>query len=149
MKKSILLIFCLFTCIASFAQVDKEYKSTLKKMIEVSGSSAAFKGAITQIMVMFKQNYTNVPSNVWDEFEKEFSKTSVDDLVELLAPIYYKHLTVGDLKKIIEFYQTPVGKKYAEETPMITQESMAAGQEWGMKIGQQVQEKLKEKGYSK
>lgn len=147
MKKSILLIFCLYAFTASFAQVNKEYKSTLKKMIEVSGSSAAFKSAITQIIVMFKQNYTNVPSDVWDEFEKEFSKTSVDDLVELLAPIYHKHLTVDDLKKIIEFYQTPVGKKYAEKTPMITQESMMAGQEWGKKIGQQIQDKLKEKGY--
>jgi len=149
MKKSILLIFCLVAFTTAFAQVDKEYKSTLKKMIEVSGSSTAFKGAISQILGMYKQNYVNVPSDVWEEFEKEFSKTSVNDLVELLAPVYFKHLTKDDLKAIIEFYQTPVGKKYAEKTPMISQESIAAGQEWGKKIAQQVQEKLNQKGYSK
>jgi hypothetical protein len=50
-------------------------------------------------------------------------------------------------EKIIEFYQTPVGKKYAEKTPLIMQESMQVGQQWGMKIGQEFQNKLQEQGY--
>jgi hypothetical protein len=79
--------------------------------------------------------------------EKEFLKTSLDDLVDMLVPVYSKHLTLDDLQKIIDFYQTPAGKKYAEKTPLIMQESMQIGQQWGMKIGQKFQEKLQEKGY--
>ena len=71
----------------------------------------------------------------------------MDELADMLAPVYEKHMTENDLKKIIEFYQTPVGKKYAEKTPLITQESMQVGQQWGMRIGQKVMERLKEKGY--
>ncbi|MEC8831971.1 MAG: DUF2059 domain-containing protein [Bacteroidota bacterium] len=48
---------------------------------------------------------------------------------------------------MIQFFETPVGKKYAASTPLILQESMQVGQQWGMKIGQDFQRKLQEKGY--
>jgi hypothetical protein len=36
-----------------------------------------------------------------------------------------------------------VGKKFAKNNPAITQESMKIGQEWGMKIAQELKNKLK------
>jgi hypothetical protein len=42
-----------------------------------------------------------------------------------------------------------VGKKFAEKTPLITKESILAGQEWGKQIGQKVVDRLKDKGYLK
>jgi len=74
-------------------------------------------------------------------------KASIDELVEMLAPVYKKHLSEDDLDKIIQFYNTPVGKKLAEATPAITQESMQVGQQWGMKVGQIVADKLEKAGY--
>ena len=116
-------------------------------MLEVAGTEATFKAGINQMFNIFKQQQTNVPDSVWTEFESEFLKTSLDELVEMLLPVYQKHLTRSDLEKVIEFFETPVGKKYAEKNPFITQESMQAGQQWGMKVGQRFQEKLREKGY--
>ena len=72
---------------------------------------------------------------------------SMSDLVTMLTPVYQKHLTEKDLEEIISFYNTPVGKKLATSTPMITTESMQVGQKWGMEIGQKVVERMKEKGY--
>jgi hypothetical protein len=147
MKKLIIIISILTIPLGeTFAQADS-YKVTLKKMLEVAGSEASFKAAIKQMFDMFKQQKADVPDSFWDEAEKEFSQTSMDELVGMLSPVYQKYMTEEDLKKIIEFYQTPVGKKYAEKTPLIMQESMQVGQQWGMKIGQRVQERLKEKGY--
>lgn len=147
MKKIIVVISILIISLGvTYGQVDS-YKVTLKNMLEVAGTETSFKVVIKQMFDMFKQQKTNVPDSIWVEFEKEFSKTSIDDLVDMLSPVYQKHMTENDLMKIIEFYQTPVGRKYAEKTPFIMQESMQVGQQWGMKIGQKFQEKLKEKGY--
>jgi hypothetical protein len=147
MKKLIVVIsFLIISSGEIFGQADS-YKVTLKKMLEVAGTEATFKVAIKQMFEMFKQQKTNVPDSFWVDFEKEFSTASMDDLVDMLSPIYQKHISEADLKKIIEFYQTPVGKKYAEKTPLIMQESMQVGQQWGMKIGERFQEKLKAKGY--
>jgi hypothetical protein len=147
MKKIIVVISILIISLGvTYGQVDS-YKVTLKNMLEVAGTETSFKVVIKQMFDMFKQQKTNVPDSIWVEFEKEFLKTSIDDLVDMLSPVYQKHMTENDLMKIIEFYQTPVGRKYAEKTPFIMQESMQVGQQWGMKIGQKFQEKLKEKGY--
>lgn len=148
MKKVIFALFILVTTVSSgLAQDNNNYRSTLKKMLEAGGSEASFKVVIKQMFDMMKQQKTNVPDNIWSEFEKEFSTTSMDELVDMLLPVYQKHMTVGDLEKVIEFYQTPIGKKYAEKTPLIMRESMQVGQQWGMKISKKFQEKLQEKGY--
>ncbi len=148
MKKIICTLFlALAFSVSSFAQVDKEYKSSLKKLFEVSGTEEAYKAAIKQMIVMFKAQKTEVPATIWDEFEQEFLKTSLDELVEMLAPVYKKYMTKEDLGQIIQFYDSPVGKKYAQSTPLITQESMEVGQAWGAKIGESFAEKLKKKGY--
>jgi hypothetical protein len=148
MKRIIVAFSILAMSIGSAsAQINESYKATLKKMLAVAGTEQTFDIAIKQLFGMFKQQKTNVPENVWSEFEQEFAKTSIDELVNMLAPVYYNHMTETDLQKMIEFYETPVGKKYAEKTPLIMQESMQVGQEWGIKMGQQFQEKLKEKGY--
>lgn len=148
MKKIFTSFFILGISICSAtAQISDSYKATLKKMLSVAGTEETFKVAIKQMFGMFKQQKADVPEAVWSDFEQEFSQTSMDELVNMLAPVYHKHMTEEDLAKMIEFYETPVGKKYAEKTPLIMQESMQVGQEWGMKMGQQFQEKLKEKGY--
>jgi len=148
MKKLITtLTFLVVLTSMSFGQVDNAYSKTLKKMFEVSGSEAAYKTAITQMFTMYKQQYTEVSAEIWKELEKEFLKTSMNELVDMLAPVYTKYMTQDDLNGLIKFYQTPVGKKYAKSTPLIMQESMQIGQQWGMKIGQKFQEKMKEKGY--
>lgn len=147
-KKMFFTLFILVssTC-STFCQDNTNYRSTLKKMLEVGGSEASFKVVIKQMFDMLKLQKTNVPDSVWSEFENEFLKTSMEDLVDMLTPVYQKHLTATDLDKMIEFYQTPVGKKYAEKTPVIMQESMQVGQQWGARIGKKFQERLQEKGY--
>ncbi|PZR41623.1 MAG: DUF2059 domain-containing protein [Azospira oryzae] len=147
MKKVFIIAFVLFTSVYTQAQESKTYTATLKKYLEVSGSMAAFKSATTTMMSQFKSMYSSVPNDVWSELEKELSTTSLDDLVSLLAPVYSKHLSENDLKEVIKFYDSPVGKKLSLETPAIMQESMTVGQTWGMKIGEKVQAKMKEKGY--
>ena len=144
-----LLIACLLilsSLSVSYSQDNAGYREALKKMFEVSGSEEVYKSVIRQMFVLLKQR-PDVPAEVWDGLEQEFMKTSMDDLVTMLIPVYEKHLTQGDLEMMIEFYQTPVGSKFAQKSPMIMQESMQIGQQWGLKIGQDFERKLKERGY--
>lgn len=146
-RKLITLTLILFAYSTAFSQEDEAYSKTLKQMFAVSGAEGSYKAVINQFTTMFRQKYPDVDSKVWDEFEKEFSKASMDDLADMLVPTYKKYMTIDDLKELIKFYETPVGKKYAQYVPNIMQESMQVGQEWGMKIGQQLEERMKEKGY--
>lgn len=145
MKKTIFLFafFALFTTVAS-AQT-KEYKLAVQNMLSASGAEQTFKASISQIMVMMKQQKPDIPQDFWTVMETEFGATSIRDLIDLLAPIYEKHLTIDDLNQLTAFYQSPVGKKFAQKTPLITQESIQAGQNWGMQLGEKIANKIKEK----
>jgi len=143
MKKTIIILITILSCNLSFSQENSEYSKELLHMFEVSGTEESYKAAIKQIMGMYREQYTGLGQELWDELESEFMKTSLDDLTKMLTPIYQKYLSIDDLKGIIKFYESPVGLNYAEHTPMIMQESMQVGQQWGAKISEQLMERIK------
>ncbi|MES2826772.1 MAG: DUF2059 domain-containing protein [Bacteroidota bacterium] len=147
MKKALLLIVLLAgLSTLTYAQESTTYRSTLEKMLIASGSEGTFKTVSNQMILMFKSTQPQVPESFWIEMETEMNKTTFKELLDLLVPVYQKHLTEADLKAMTAFYESPVGKKFATTLPVITQESMAAGQIWGKKVGENVVKKLKEKG---
>ncbi|ASB49371.1 DUF2059 domain-containing protein [Alkalitalea saponilacus] len=141
------IVVFFFASITAFGQEDSEYSNTLKKMFEVSGTEASYQTAIKQMISMFKHQYPDVKAEIWMELEEEFLKTSMDELTEMLVPVYYKYMSIGDLQDIIKFYESPAGLKFAESTPLIMEESMQIGQAWGMKLGQEFTKRMEEKGF--
>jgi len=146
-KLTILLSLMLFTSALAFSQDNTAYRETLKQMMAANGSAATYSALINQMVTAFKTQKPEVKEEVWEEFGKTFTKSASEDLLDILLPIYQKHLSLDDLKSIIVFYQSPTGKKLAEKTPFIAQESMQAGMAWGKKIGEEFAKKLAEKGY--
>lgn len=141
-----LFAFLVLFSFSGYSQASNDYENTLKEMFAVSGSEQAYHAAIKQIFNMSKQQYPSIDEEIWDELETEFTKTSINELTEMLVPVYSKYLTKQDLEDLITFYNTPVGKKFAKNTPHIMTESMQVGQQWGMKIAQDFQKKLQKRG---
>lgn len=146
-KLTLLLLLSMFVSHTAFSQELSEYDQALKSMTELSGGHEAFKSAIKQMMLGFKESRPEIEASIWDELEAEFTKTSLDELVSMLSPVYQKYMTIEDIRAITDFYRTTVGEKYARYSPQIVQESIAVGQEWGKLVGERFVEKLKERGY--
>ena len=74
------------------------------------------------------------------------------ELVEQITLIYARNFTAEEMRQATAFYGTPAGQKLLQKMPTVTQESMAAGQSWGQKIGEEVQtrlvEELQKKGHN-
>jgi hypothetical protein len=47
-----------------------------------------------------------------------------EEIIQALVPVYEKYFTAGDLKRLIVFYQSPLGKKLIEVTPSIMKETV-------------------------
>lgn len=145
MKKMLsLCVFAFMLLATTFAQTEDKYAETLKEMFRVSGSEQTYEVAINQMLTIFKQQGNGVSDEIWNELEVEFKKTSMDDLTVMMIPVYKKHLTLEDLEAMIAFYKTPIGKKYAKATPLIMQESMQVGAQWGAQIGEKMQKRIQE-----
>ncbi len=145
MKAIIIFVFIsCYSCIGFSQTIPKTEK--IKTLLEVTGSGKIGMQVVTQMIAAFKENYSNISDEFWNEFAKEIKP---DDLVNLIIPVYEKYYTEDDIDQMIAFYKTPVGKKMIEVLPKVSQESMAVGQAWGKDLGEKVVVKMKEKGYLK
>lgn len=148
MKKIIfsLLLLLIFSNI-SFSQTGDNYKDAVLKLFKVSHTEQTYNNVVKQMLSMFKQQQTNATSEFWNEVEKEMFDKSFNEITDMLLPVYKKYLTIEDLNELIKFYESPIGQKFADTNPLIAQESMKIGQEWGLNIGKKIVEKLRSKGY--
>ncbi len=153
MRKTLLLVVMsvvmLFAGTSSvWAQApENEYKLTLEKMLEVSGSTTSAKTMVPQMIAMMKQqSSTSAADAFWDGFQKKWEEKFGSKLAELYVPIYQKYLTLDDLKQIIAFYESPVGKRLSASTPAMMSEGMQIGQKLGMQIVTELRQELEEQG---
>lgn len=144
MKKLTLAIALLLMSTLSFAQ-ETQIQKDIRHLLEISGSGELGLQVANQMVGNYKLMLPNVPDKFWDEF---MASIQPDDLIELVIPIYEKYYSLGDIKAMISFYNSEVGKKMISVTPMIMQESMVVGQAWGAELGEQVIIKLQKEGYS-
>lgn len=141
MKKIFIL---LLLSVSIFAASDKDKTDDIRKLLVLTGSGDVGIQVLDQMMGSFKQMLPDIPEKFWTDVKKS---VSADELINLVVPIYDKHFTHEDIKALIDFYNTPVGKKFTKALPQVTQESMTVGQEWGRQLGERIGNKLKEEGY--
>lgn len=94
----------------------------------------------------------DVPDQFWRDFAVEFKRqASPDELMKAILPIYDKHFTHQEIRQLIAFYESPLGRKISTTLPEIQRESIEAGQAWGEQLGDRMhtklQQRLEEKGY--
>lgn len=88
---------------------------------------------------------SRIPAVFWDRFQAR-AHARQDELEAMIAAVYDRHFTTDELRQLLAFYDTPVGKKLLTTLPTIVQESMAAGREWGGRLGAAVGQELTAEG---
>lgn len=112
--------------IATQAQENTEFKTETIEFIKLTGAGAAFDNAIAQIGAMVS------PENM-EAYTKEANGT-LDGLYGKMADLYMAEFTQDDIKQLVAFYSTDLGKKLAEKQLGLTQKAMMFGQNWGMEV---------------
>ncbi len=144
-------------CVFGTAQAD-EKREDIYRLIEMTGTVKIADQVIAttmhQAMNVMRVANPNIPESVLDEIEKEglaeFNR-SLPGFIELVAIIFDVNFTHDEIKDLIEFYESPTGKKIIEKMPLVMQQSMAVGERWGEEVGKRVAERIiskaREKGY--
>jgi hypothetical protein len=130
MKK--LLLVCMLLVVgviqAQETQETSDFKTETIEFIKLTGAGAAFDDAISQIG--FK-----VPEASKEAYIKEAS-TTLEGLYGKIADLYMKEFTQSEVKELVAFYHTDLGKKLATKQLRLTQKAMTYGQSWGMEVSQ-------------
>ena len=116
----------------------------IKTLLTLTKSGELAVSMMQEMINAYRQNLPQVPEEFWTKFAK---KVNTEDLMEMLVPIYDRHLTHADVTSLIDFFQSPVGKKLVSVQPEIMKESMQVGQAWGEKLANEVTVELQKQGY--
>ncbi|MGH8213471.1 MAG: DUF2059 domain-containing protein [Rhodanobacteraceae bacterium] len=68
------------------------------------------------------------------------------DQIDRLIPIYQRHFSSADVRGLLAFFRSPLGVKWLQANPAITQEAMQAGQQSGQHRLQQMVAGLQKQG---
>lgn len=148
MRRGIFFLLILFVfagvCVAqesdsSATPIDPAFREDVLKLLDMIGTKALIKQSLDAMIPVLKQMAPNTPDEYWTRFVMNIN---YDEVYDMYIPIYAKYYTHEDIKGLIEFYNTPLGRKMAAVTPKVAKESMEAGMEWGEKLGMQVMQDI-------
>ncbi len=125
---------------------ETEKINNIKKLLEVTGSKQISQQITSQMLNSMKSNLPQVPQKFWDSFQNEIN---YDEIIEQIIPIYSKYFTNEEIKGMLDFYETPLGRKTIRVMPQVMQESMQIGQAYGRKVAEKIISKLQAEGYLK
>jgi len=131
--------------------------ATAKELIASTGAAAVFNpliaGVVEQAKLLFLQQNPALASDlneIANQMRTDLAPRFVD-LTDEMARLYATHFTDQELKAILVFYQSPIGKKLLAQQPTVVDDSMRFAQDWANKLSDQViakmREELKKRGH--
>lgn len=111
--------------------------ATAKQIVEIKGVSSMYgplvrgvvekvKNQFMQTNFMFAKDLNEIAVNIEQQLAPRAS-----ELVNSTARIYAEHFSEAELKELLIFYQSPLGRKMIVEEPKILDASMAYAGDWG------------------
>ena len=139
------------------------FQADVEKLLEVTGAAAMgtqMAGLVSnQVIDSMRKNQPSVPAKaaeiVKDVLNSEFARAFEPggSLRQKMVQIQMKYFTHDEVKALLEFYGTPVGRKAISVMPLAAQEGAAAGQEWAganmARIAASLQDRLRAEGFIK
>ncbi len=120
-------------------------REDIVELLELTGSDKLMEQMVAtmlpQIINVVRVSFPDVPESLLLQFEQRALTVfheSQPELVDILVGVYDRHLTEQEVGDLIAFYRTPTGKRIITVMPVILQESMALGNQWGRMVGERI-----------
>jgi uncharacterized protein len=128
-----------------------------KQIVEIKGVKNIFvplvRGVVEKTKNMFMQTnfmWAKDLDQVAAIEEKKYAPR-VDELVDATARMYAQRFTEAELKQLLAFYQSPLGKKALTEEPKVLDQAMSYAGTWGDNLSQEVigdmRDEMKKRGH--
>ncbi len=120
-----------------------------RTLVEASGAAAQF----DQFLPIFVAQMTKTFAQLAPDRAKEIREVMAElttrftarkgELIDQIAVIYAKSLSLEDLQEITRFYQSGAGRRMVVAQPDIMRQATIAGQNWGQQIGAEIDAEMR------
>ena len=137
MKKIISMMICLMLLVPFLARADEKV-ALAKEIMALTHVTKMMEQVKAQVLQLQSQilSEMDIPENKQEE-TKAFQKKIHDKIFEIMSyeqmqkeyiELYTSVYTIEEMKGIIQFYKSPVGKSMIEKQPQIVKKSMEISQ---------------------
>ena len=127
------------------ATIDSVRAQLARQMLQRMQAADQIIQAMEQALQTERRSNAEVPAVFWDRFVQRVRERK-DELVELMVPIYAAAFTADELSALLQFFDTPIGRRLAETQAQITTQAAKAGERWGAKLAASVIAELIDEG---
>jgi hypothetical protein len=129
-----------------------------KELVATIKLGEQFTSLMPTIMTTLKPAIVQGRANVERDYDAmipmllQSFQSRMDELSDAVVKVYASNFTADDLRALIVFYKTPVGQKFLQKTPLLAQQTMAVGQQFGRSVASEIRtrmiDELRKKGHA-
>jgi len=121
--------------LATSKSMDPEKEADLRSLLQYVGAKDQLETVASESAAQYREKLSASVKNVADDskrqelitvasgnFQKNFDQQRA---LQQIASIYDKHFTDDEIKGLVDFYSSPLGQKFAAESPAISKEIQA------------------------
>ena len=141
---------------ATVVAMEAEKREDIRRFLQITDSLHSVQQGVIdglpQIIDQFKKSHPNIPESVLNDM-KEVGiaeiKTAIPELEEPMIVIYDDNFTAAEIKDLLTFFRTAIGRKWAGQQLKIFEQSYAVSKVWGQRVGQRIAERVLQSAHQK
>ena len=118
----------------SAAPANGEKLAVARRILVVTKAADMIVQTMTAALPAQRQATPQLPGDFFDTLLVR-ARSQADTLLVRLTPAFAEVYTLDELRGLLAFYESPVGKRMIELQPAVMARTMAIGQQWGMELG--------------
>jgi len=132
-------------------RIDAGKRADIRSLMDLVGTREVVRESATRQTEEFRENLVSaLPEKQRDpqfvhslvtDYQRKYNPAAV---TEQLIVIYDKHFSDDEIKGLLQFYNSPLGRKFAAESPKITAEIAAANRAEGTRTATLIVQQLPE-----
>lgn len=124
--------------------IDLEKKNDIIRLLIISGTADFAFAVIDDVIQNYKPYFTQVAPEYWENFK---SSTNVKPFLDSIIGIYYTRFDHDEIKDLLKFFDSPIGRKWAQELTNMNEEVMTQANIFGQQVFNSLNQKLIDDGY--
>ncbi|MGY1489363.1 DUF2059 domain-containing protein [Methylobacillus pratensis] len=127
-----------------------EKTADIEELIDITGTMALSRQMSALVTAEYgrlvKQANPAVPDELLTTIVPivdEVLEAHAEDFKRAVVVLYHRHFSHEEMKQMIAFYKTDLGKKTVRIMPTLIKESMQVGQKWGASLQPEIEQRIR------
>jgi hypothetical protein len=149
------IIACVLAAPAGADNIAPAKRADIEKLMRITGPPDVTKQIsnffVRQMSQAIKASRPDLPARAYQILGEEINRvieeqmTAKGGFLDMVIPIYAKHFSHEDIKGLLKFYQSDLGKKTIKVEPLILQEKLALAQDWSKSLEPIIKNKINQR----